>query len=116
MEPAVNNLILDKLRWMIPVPGRPSSLNIKKFKEWQGNDPHPIRNNSSKHYSALGYNNFKEIKIQSVGSLERFHRLFPKAKWNRKFRSRALKFEQILPKFIQHEFARTQTIIFKFPR
>ncbi len=115
VEPAVNNLILDKLRWMIPVPGRPSSLNIKKFKEWQGNDPHPIRDNSGKHYRALGYNNFKEVKIQSVGSLERFHRLFPKAKWNRKFRSRALKFEKILPKFLQQEFARTQTITYKFP-
>lgn len=115
VEPAVNNLILDKLRWMIPVPGRPSSLNIKKFKEWQINDPHPIRDNSGKHYRALGYINFKAVKIQSVGSLERFHRLFPKAKWNRKFRSRALKFEKILPKFLQQEFARTQTITYKFP-
>lgn len=116
VEPAVNNLILDKLRWMIPVPGRPSSLNIKKFKEWQANDPHPIRDNSGKHYKALGDSNFKEVAIESVGSIERLHRLFPKAKWNRKFRSSALKFEKILPKFIQHEFARTQTIIYKFPR
>lgn len=115
VEPAVNNLILDKLRWMIPVPGRPSSVNIKKFKEWQIKDPHPIRDNSGKHYSALGYDNFKEVKIQPVGSLERFHRLFPKAKWNRKFRSRALKFEKILPKFLQHQFARTQTITYRLP-
>ena len=84
VEPAVNNLILDKLRWMIPVPGRPSSLNIKKFKEWQINDPHPIRDNSGKHYKVLGHTNFKEVRIQSLGSIERFHRLFPNAKWNRK--------------------------------
>lgn len=115
VEPAVNNLFLDKLRWMIPVPGRPSSLNIEKFKEWQANDPHPIRDNSGKHYKVLGYSSFKEVSIHSVGSLERLHRLFPKAKWNRKFRARALKFERLLPKFVQFELARTQTIIYKFP-
>lgn len=115
VESAVNNMFLDKLRWMIPVPGRPSSLNIKKFKAWQAQDPHPIRDNSGKHYKSLGAANFKEVAIESVGSIERFNRLFPKAKWNRKFRARAFIVERYLPKFIQFELARTQTIIYRYP-
>lgn len=115
VEPAVNNRVLDTLRWMVPVPGRPSSLNNKKFKEWQEKDPHPVRDNSGKHYRALGTASFKNVKIKSFGSIERFNRLFPKAKWNRKFRAKALKFEKYLPKFLQFEFARTQTIIYEFP-
>ncbi len=115
VEPAVNNLFLDKLRWMVPVPGRPSSLCVKKFKRWQDKDPHPVRNNSSKHYRVLGNECFEKIIIEPLGSLERFHRFFPNAKWNRKFRFYAFKVEKLLPKYIKSELARTQTIIYKFP-
>ena len=31
-EPAVNSKLLDKLRWLTPVPGRPSKLQKQKFK------------------------------------------------------------------------------------
>ncbi len=86
VEPAVNNKLLDALRWMIPVPGRPSSLQVKKFKAWKLSDPHPDRDNSGKHYKKVGLQFFKEAEIISIGSIERFNRLFPKAKWNRKFR------------------------------
>ena len=115
VEPAVNSLFLDKLRWMVPVPGRPSSLNSKKFKEWKEKDPHPLRDNSGKHYKALGETNFKKTTIYSVGALERFNRLFPKAKWNRKFRYYAYKLEQYLPSYLKYKLARTQTIIYDFP-
>ena len=40
-EPAVNNKLLDELRWLTPVPGRPSKLQKTKFKKWKINDPHP---------------------------------------------------------------------------
>ncbi|MFT4643960.1 class I SAM-dependent methyltransferase [Candidatus Marifrigoribacter sp. Uisw_064] len=116
VEPAVNNKLLDGLRWMVPVPGRPSSLKAKKFKQWKLEDPHPDRDNSGKHYKKFGLKYFKEVDIISIGSIERFNRLFPKAKWNRKFREKAYKAERVLPKFLQYELARTQTIIYKFPK
>ena len=35
MEPCVNSKFLDKIRWLIPVPGRPSKLQTNKFKDWK---------------------------------------------------------------------------------
>ena len=116
VEPAVNSRWLDTLRWMVPVPGRPSSLHTAKFRQWQEADPHPHRDNSSKHYKTMGQLYFKEVEIIPVGSIERLHRLFPKAKWNRKFRRQALKFEQVLPGIVRGSWARTQTVIFKIPK
>ena len=46
-EPAVNMAWLDRLRWMAPVPGRPSSLRKAAFANWKANDPHPDRDNSA---------------------------------------------------------------------
>lgn len=115
VEPAVNNKLLDGLRWLVPVPGRPSSLQTEKFKQWKLEDPHPDRDNSGKHYKTFGLQFFKEVEIISVGAIERFNRLFPNAKWNRKFRKKSYKVELLLPKFIRYELARTQTIIYKFP-
>lgn len=116
VEPAVNNKFLDSLRWMVPVPGRPSSLQTKKFKQWELEDPHPHRDNSGKHYNKIGLKYFKEVDIISIGSIERLNRLFPNAKWNRKFREKAYKAERMLPRFLQYELARTQTIIYKYPK
>ena len=116
VEPAVNNRFVDWMRWMVPVKGRPSSLQTKKFEQWKINDPHPERDNSRRHYKKVGQQFFKEVDIISVGALERFHRLFPGAKWNRKFRTKAYKAELLLPKYFRDELARTQTIIYKFPK
>lgn len=116
VEPAVNSRWLDTLRWIVPVPGRPSSLQKGKFKQWQEADPHPQRDNSSKHFETVGKKYFKDVVVLTVGSIERLHRLFPEAKWNRKFRRRAFKIEQVLPKFIRIVFARSQTVIFKNPK
>jgi 2-polyprenyl-3-methyl-5-hydroxy-6-metoxy-1,4-benzoquinol methylase len=116
VEPAVNNKFIDWLRWMVPVSGRPSSLQAKKFKQWKINDPHPERDNSGKHYKKIGLQFFKEVDVISVGAIERFNRLFPKAKWNRTFREKAYKIELYLPKFIRYQLARTQTIIYKKPK
>ena len=113
VEPAVNNQLLDVLRWMVPVPGRPSSLQKTKFKQWQEAIPNPNRDNSRNHYRTIGAKYFKEVEIITVGSIERLHRLFPKASGNRKFRRNALKLEGYLPVFLKGSMARTQTIIFK---
>jgi 2-polyprenyl-3-methyl-5-hydroxy-6-metoxy-1,4-benzoquinol methylase len=115
VEPAVNSHLLDTLRWMVPVPGRPSSFQKAKFKQWQEADPHPHRDNSSQHYQHLGKKYFKNVAIIPIGSIERLNRLFPRAKWNRKFRRGALKFEQYLPHFLTSSLARSQTIIFSDP-
>ena len=115
VEPAVNSKLLDTLRWMVPVSGRPSSLQFKKFKRWHLEDPHPVRDNSGKHFKKTGLQHFNSVKIESVGSIERFHRLFPKASWNRKYRRLAFKLESYLPQFINYYFARTQTITYRLP-
>lgn len=114
-EPAVNNKILDKLRWLIPVPGRPSIIQRKKFKRWKLNDPHPIRDNSSNNYIKIGKKYFQKTKIIPIGSLERFYRLLPK-KFNRPFRRFAFKIEKYIPKFLNLSFARSQLIEYKNPK
>ncbi|MGJ5640606.1 class I SAM-dependent methyltransferase [Formosa sp. S-31] len=115
VEPAVNSKILDTLRWMIPVKGRPSSLQCAKFKAWKLADPHPDRNNSGRHYSRIGEKYFSHVKVYPLGILERFHRLFPNASWNRAFRRKAFIWERYLPHVIRYFGARTQTIEYRCP-
>lgn len=116
VEPAVNSKVLDALRWMVSVPGRPSSLQSKKFAAWKATDPHPQRDNSSSHYKKLGLRYFKEAEIIPIGFIERFSRLFPKNKIRRNFRRKAYHWEARFPHWIQCTFARAQTIVFKKPK
>jgi SAM-dependent methyltransferase len=114
-EPAVNSIFLDNLRWLIPVPGRPSKIQRVKFKNWKLNDPHPERDNSSKHYEEIGKTYFEEIKIVPIGSIERFHRILPK-KFNRKFRRFAFRLEKKLPHSINLSITRSHLIEYKYPK
>ena len=116
VEPAVNSNWLDTLRWMVPVKGRPSSLQPSKFKAWKLADPHPDRDNSGKHYKKIGVRYFHEVAITPIGSIERLHRLFPRASWNRKFRRWALQVERFLPSSLSYMLARTQTIDYRVPK
>lgn len=113
-EPAVNSKTLDKLRWMIPVPGRPSSLYKEKFKQWELNDPHPNRDNSSYHYEQIGHRYFEQTRVVPFGSIERLHRLLPK-KNNRKFRRIAYKLERYIPKSLNLKLTRSHLIEYKIP-
>jgi|GEM_PF-1158365 len=113
VEPAVNSKLLDTLRWMVPVSGRPSSLQSKKFATWKAADPHPERSNSSSHYQKMGSKYFQEVEIIPIGFIERFNRLFPKSKNNRAFRRKAYQWEARFPKWVQRYFARAQTVIFR---
>jgi SAM-dependent methyltransferase len=115
-EPAVNNKILDRLRWIVPVPGRPSILQKEKYKKWQENDPHPIRDNSDKHYRLIGMDYYNYTDIIPIGCIERFHRLLPRGKFNRSFRRFAFKAEKFLPLFIRLSLARSQLIIYGNPK
>lgn len=116
VEPAVNSKLLDSLRWMVPVPGRPSSLQKTAFKKWKENDPHPERSHSNRHYKKMGLQYFQEVEIIPIGFIERFNRLFPKSKYIRDFRKKAYRWEVKFPLWVQRTFARAQTIIFKNPK
>ena len=112
-EPATNSKFLDDLRWMIPVPGRPSKLREKAFAEWRRDrDPHPVRDNSSSHFVKVGLRFFEGISIVCIGSIERFERLFPKGKLNRRFRRWAHRMNEKLPLSIRDKTARSQLIVY----
>jgi hypothetical protein len=115
-EPAQNSVIIDNIRWMIPVPDRPSSLNKKAFRNWVENDPHPVRDNSSQHFQQVGDLYFEEIEIVLIGSVERLCRLLPKGDFNRRFRRWAHHVESYLPNWFRYPAARSQLIVMKKPR
>jgi 2-polyprenyl-3-methyl-5-hydroxy-6-metoxy-1,4-benzoquinol methylase len=114
-EPATNSQNLDKLRWMVPVPGRPSILNKRVFAEWKKNDPHPDRDNSADHFVESGKRFFAKVEVIPIGTIERFCRLIPEGPFNRKYRRWAHRVQPRLPFWIRHKAARSQTIIYQQP-
>ena len=114
-EPAVNSLILDKMRWYVPVKGRPSKFDKAAFKKWKEEDPHPDRSFSSRHWENLGKKYFWEVSIHPVGTLERFSRFMKWGKKREKFRRKALKAEAWLPTFLNRPFTRSQLIVYRKP-
>jgi len=115
-EPAINSNFLDTIRWMVPIPGgRPSILNRRAFAAWKESDPHPTRDHSSRHYIELGKRCFEEVEIIPIGGIQRFHRLLPKGKIDRQFRTTAFLLEKLLPGKIRWVIARAQTIIYRRP-
>jgi 2-polyprenyl-3-methyl-5-hydroxy-6-metoxy-1,4-benzoquinol methylase len=115
-EPAVNSAWLDWVRWMIRVPGRPSRLNGPAFKAYRATDPHPVRDNSSEHFRKLASQFFDDVRIVPIGGLERFHRLLPEGRFDRRFRRAALRAERFLPLSVQMKIARGQTLLLASPR
>ena len=114
-EPAINSKMIDTLRWIIPVPGRPSILNQRTFQVWKENDPHPIRDHTTAHYLAVAKLFFGEVSADYVGSLERLHRLLPSGTFNRGYRRWAHRTENFLPHWFRHAAARSQVLIFQQP-
>ncbi len=114
-EPAVNSMLLDEIRWHIPIGGRPSKFNKAAFNKWKENDPHPDRSFSSKHWEKAGAAFFREIQIIPVGSLERFSRIFGWGERRNKFKRWALKNEKRLPAAINRKFTRSQLIVYSKP-
>jgi len=115
LEPAVNSRVLDALRWLIPVPGRPSSLNRAAFRAWKDADPHPPRDNSSGHYRSAAAPLFADVEIVCIGAIERFHRVLPRGAFNRSFRRLAFRLERRLPASFNFACARSQLIICRQP-
>lgn len=114
-EPAVNSALLDHARWLVPVPGRPSSLQRRAFQAWKDADPHPPRDNSARHYQQVGARYFNDVQVMPVGGLERFNRVLPR-RWRTPYRRASLRIETFLPLSVQTVIARTQTIIYRKPR
>lgn len=115
-EPAVNSQILDQLRWIVPLPDRPSILSKKAFQVWKENDPHPERDNSSEHFQQVGSLYFDETTIVLIGSIERLCRFLPGSRFNNRFRRWAHRAEVKLPGWFRHAAARSQLIVFRKPR
>jgi 2-polyprenyl-3-methyl-5-hydroxy-6-metoxy-1,4-benzoquinol methylase len=115
-EPATNSATLDALRYLVPVPGRPSSLHKAAFQAWKAADPHPVRDNSSAHFRQAAGKEFGRIEIQCIGCIERLHRLLPEGKWNRRYRRFAFSLEEVLPERWNELLARSQVIVCREPR
>ncbi len=115
-EPAVNSPLLDALRWFIPVPGRPSKLQGQAFRKWKAMDPHPDRDNSSDHFRTVGQSLFQDVKIDYLGSLERFGRLIPNSPQRDGYRRWAHRFEKRIPRGLRKAIARSQTITYANPK
>lgn len=116
-EPAVNSAALDTLRWMVPVPGRPSILNRQAFRLWKERDPHPERDQSSLHYQKAGLEFFQDVRVLPFGALERFRRLIRRRSWSESYAAWALRTESaILPAALARTLARSHTIVLSRPR
>ncbi len=115
-EPAVNSGALDTIRWVIPVPGRPSILSRAAFQRWKDADPHPERDQSSSHYERAGKEYFGNVKVFSFGALERFRRFFHDRSTAERYAAWALRTEpKVLPSGLARLLARSQTIILSRP-
>lgn len=114
-EPAVNSKTLDRLRWMIPMGGRPTSWRRQAFEQWKKLDPHPDRDNHWKAYLKVASGSFHNVAVHPVGSIERFHKLLPSGPVNRKYRRWAHRTDVHLPKWFRQTFARSQLLVYRSP-
>lgn len=114
-EPAVNSRTLDRLRWMIPMGGRPTSLRREAFEQWKKLDPHPDRDNHWKAYLDAASHHFNDVAAYPIGSIERFHKLLPGGAFNRKYRRWAHRTDVKLPISFRRTFARSQLLVYRNP-
>ena len=114
-EPAVNNKLLDVIRWYIPLKNRPSKFQKKTFKKWKENDPHPDRSFSSTHFEQAGKKYFEIVRTVPIGTIERFSRFFSWGESKNKFKRWALKAEKSIPLPINKNLTRSQLIVYRKP-
>lgn len=116
IEPATNSAFLERLGYLFPNRGRPSSLQRGAFRAWRGADRHPARDNSSLHFREAAGKEFGSVEIVYLGSLEGLLRLLPKGERQQAYRKAALRREGMLPAFVRYRFARAQIIDCRQPR
>jgi SAM-dependent methyltransferase len=115
-EPCVNWAALDTLRWMIPVPGRPSLLNKRAFAAWRAADPHPRRDNSSAHFESACGEWFRFVKTTPLGGLDRLERITHHRPTIEAICRIAYAVDSITPDPIHRLIARGQRIVCREPR
>jgi cyclopropane fatty-acyl-phospholipid synthase-like methyltransferase len=78
VEPLENSKVLKFIKNLFPsFEGRPSLLQTKKFFEYRKIDPHPVRNNSLKHYVNVAKKNNYKIKYLTWGIFNYLNKFFP---------------------------------------
>lgn len=115
-EPAVNNKLVDFIRWHLPTQGRPSKFKKKAFQKWKEEDPHPDRSFSSKHFEKAGIEFFEKVEVVPIGTLERFSKLLPINKRQKLYRQWAYRTEKKIPSKLNLSLARSQVIIYTKPK
>lgn len=74
VEPAVNSKLLDGLRYLVPVPGRPARWS-RRWDNYKRHDPHPDRDISSRHFRRVGRELFERADVEAMGVFNRIERL-----------------------------------------
>ena len=104
-DPAVNSKTLDAIRWAIPTPWRPSSLQREKFAAWQAEDEHPLRDNSTRHVAELLGHHYGRVEWMTHGVIARVQRAFPDGEYLPKLRQRMVRFDAWLPDVVRNPLA-----------
>jgi 2-polyprenyl-3-methyl-5-hydroxy-6-metoxy-1,4-benzoquinol methylase len=108
VEPAVNSQLLNKMRYLVPVRGRPAIWS-KNWKEYVRSDPHPHRDLSSNHFRQLGQQLFGQADVEALGIFNRLERLT-------RYRGKRLIHRVdhvvtgLLPRWLREPFSRAQVI------
>jgi 2-polyprenyl-3-methyl-5-hydroxy-6-metoxy-1,4-benzoquinol methylase len=81
IEPLENSMFLKFFKNLFPSENRPSILRYNAFKNYRKNfDPHPIRDNSSKHYLDIARKLGLKCEIEHYGFIYQFVKFFPSKK------------------------------------
>ncbi len=85
MESLQNSAWLEYVRTLIPIRDsidpRPSRWS-KEWKEYEANDPHPLRPNTTRHYrETLARFAFSRVTLEELGIFSRLDRLFRRWPW-----------------------------------
>ncbi len=116
VEPAHNRPWLRKARMIFPDGRRPSILDRKQFAQWQSQDKHPPRDNSSTHFQKIGRQYFQTVNIRPFGIAEQLLSFLP-GSLTRKIPKKQLRTaERLIPYPIALKLAKVQVIDFAQPQ
>lgn len=110
VEPAHNMPFLRKLLLLLPSGSRPSILKKQAYKTFKNNDPHPERDNSSKHFRAVASKYFYQVDIKPFGIEQSIIAFFPKGWRGPKLEAFLQKILSFLPSWFHHKLAKVQVI------
>ncbi len=109
VDPAVNWEALDRLRWLLPAPGRPSRLS-KNWDAWKAKDEHPDRDNSTEHVMAVFRRVFRNVEGETTAGLSRLHRWVDSERFHDPALRALNRLDSKLPHWLQHRIAANHSI------